>query len=142
MRTAEVRIGYLCAMTFTQRFTRYLIGIFIGVLLSFVFFGQRSCTSWMPSNRVRAIINEKPLRFTDEARCLFKCYGLPAGWAETVTSEGSVAYGKSEPRETPQRYFLEERGGERRGLMLELRDSAAVIIAIEVPNGPQCACGH
>lgn len=129
-------------MTFTQRFSRYLIGIFIGVLLSFVLFGQRSCTSWMPSNRVRAIITEKPLRLTDEARCLFECYGLPAGWAHSLTEEGNVAYGKSFPRETPQRYFLEERGRNARGLMVELRDSASVVVSITVPNAPDCRCAN
>lgn len=133
-------MGYLCAMTFTQRFTRYLIGIFIGVLLSFVLFGQRSCTNWMPSNRVRAMITEKPLRYSDQARCLIECYGLPAGWATSLTQEGNVAYSKSFPRETPQRYYLETAGRNASGLMVELRDSAAVVTAVHVPDAPECAC--
>ncbi len=48
-------------MNFQQRFARYMVGIFIGVLVSFMLFGQRSCTNWLPGKRIRDFLTEQPI---------------------------------------------------------------------------------
>ncbi len=127
-------------MNFTQRLKRYLVGIFIGVLLSFFLFGNRNCNSWLPGERVRYMINEQPLRFTDEVRCLVNCYGLPAGYVSTIALEGKPNYRKSEQREAPQRYLMEGGPGGKSSAMVELRDTASLVISLSIPDAPPCDC--
>lgn len=131
---------YLCTMNFTQRFQRFLVGIFIGVILSFFLFGNRNCNKWLPSERVRFMINEKVLRVDANADCLRACYKLDSDWITRTVDAGIVDYGRSEQRQVPQRYFLEDPDDSDSGLMVELRDSASVVINVTIPNAPECDC--
>ena len=127
-------------MNFTQRFQRFLVGIFIGVILSFFLFGNRNCNIWLPSERVRFMINEKVLRVDANADCLRACYKLDSDWITRTVDAGIVDYGRSEQRQVPQRYFLEDPDDSDSGLMVELRDSASVVINVTIPNAPECDC--
>ena len=127
-------------MNFTQRFQRFLVGIFIGVILSFFLFGNRNCNKWLPSERVRFMINEKVLRVDANADCLRACYKLDSDWITRTVDAGIVDYGRSEQRQVPQRYFLEDPDDSDSGLMVELRDSASVVINVTIPNPPECDC--
>ncbi len=44
--------------TFFRRLFYYLIGFFLGLILVFLFFGNKGC-SWLPSNQVRDVISKK-----------------------------------------------------------------------------------
>ncbi len=127
-------------MNFTQRFKRYLVGIFIGVILSFFLFGNRNCNKWLPSERVRFMIAEKVLRVEPSAECLRRCYKLNDDWIKTTVEAGIVDYSRSEQRQVPQRYFLEDPNNSDGGLMVELRDSASVVVNITLPAAPECDC--
>lgn len=128
-------------MNFKQRLSRYLVGIFIGVLLSFVLFGQRSCGKWLPDARVLNTISEQPLRTTADVDCYMKCYALSKADLEKLAAEGNVVYSKSAPRETPQRYYLQ--GNKEHALnamSVELRDTASVVVAVFPQNPMDCKC--
>ena len=60
-------------MTFTQRLWRYMIGVFVGTLLAFFFFGTRSCSSWLPNEQVRKFLGEPGLMGDERTRCLMRC---------------------------------------------------------------------
>lgn len=128
-------------MNFKQRFSRYFIGIIIGVMLSFVIFGKRSCGKWLPDSRVRQTIAEKTLRFTPEVLCMMDCHGFSEKEVELLTLEGNVVYNNSEPRATPQRYYLKgEKRAEIQAAMIELRDSASVVIELFPRDQKSCGC--
>lgn len=116
------------------------MGIFIGVLLSFLLFRTRSCNKWLPGERVRYMIQDQPLRLSNEVKCLAACYGLPAGFVGGIAHEGNVNYKKSDQRSVPQRYYLEAKGRNAAAVTVELRDTASVVIALHMPEARNCDC--
>jgi len=56
-------------MTFGRRLRLYIIGIAIGLILSFVFLGDRlSTTAWMPKDRVKDRLHSTLLRSSENAK--------------------------------------------------------------------------
>ncbi len=127
-------------MKFSQRLTRYLVGIFIGVLLSFVLFSERSCNKWLPGERVKAMISEKPIRFEKQILCVMECQNISTDSLVNIARNGSVVYKRSEPRNDPQRYFVEGKTRNAVGIIIELRDTASVVISLSTPSNKTCDC--
>lgn len=126
-------------MNFQQRFARYMVGIFIGVLVSFMLFGQRSCTNWMPNNRIRDFLSEQPIRYTEQSRCYMRCYSLETDAVQRIIADGDIDFSKSEPRAALQRYYLaSEEDDLPYAMLFELRDTATVVISV-APLGTSSA---
>jgi len=85
-------------MNFTQRLWRYLVGIFIGTLLALFFFGQRSCTQWLPNVQVREFLGEAGLMGDERTRCLIQCGAVTMSDLRSILEEGDIEYGKSDVR--------------------------------------------
>lgn len=126
-------------MNFKQRLSRYLVGIFIGVLLSFVLFGQRNCTGWMPENRVKATILELPVRSTAYVDCLQECYDVNDSTLIELMKYGAVDFSESATRATPKMYVMNFAEPVEGSLQVELRDTASVVIELTV-EGKGCDC--
>lgn len=137
----QSRLAYFCGMNFQQRFVRYLVGIFIGVLVSFMLFGQRSCTNWLPGKRIRDFLTEQPIRYTESSRCFMRCYGLETDAVQRIISEGDIDYSQSEPRAALQRYYLASDEDDLPYAMLfELRDTATLVLRVTPLSAASKAC--
>ena len=78
-------------MSFTQRLWRYMIGVFVGTLLAFFFFGTRSCSSWLPNNQVRKFLGEPGLMGDKRTRCLMRCGAVDMSGLRVLLEEDAVA---------------------------------------------------
>jgi len=85
-------------MNFTQRLWRYLVGIFIGTLLALFFFGQRSCTQWLPNVQVREFLGEPGLMGDERTRCLIQCGAVTMADLRVILEDGDIEYGESDVR--------------------------------------------
>lgn len=128
-------------MSFTQRLWRYMIGVFVGTLLAFFFFGTRSCSSWLPNNQVRTFLGEPGLMGDERTRCLMRCGAVDMSGLRAILEEGDIRYGKSDVRneEGTGKYYrieLEDRSAE-----FVVTDSTTLVRAL-VLEGPVegCAC--
>lgn len=127
-------------MNFSQRLTRYLVGIFIGVLVSFAIFGKRSCTGWLPGNRVKETVFEKNIRLDDEAKCHMECYGLTRDEVLDLIRAGDVVFAESDTKSEVKEYLIEADYQGRYDVRVALRDSASVITSLKKPQGEDCPC--
>lgn len=126
-------------MNFKQRLSRYLVGIFIGVLLSFVLFGQRNCKGWMPENRVKQQILEKPVRYTSYAECMKACAGISDSLVIDGLKYGAVDFSESDTRANPRRYTV-DLGDMDVQSIVEMRDTASVVIELSGDAFSACDC--
>lgn len=127
-------------MNFSQRLTRYLVGIFIGVLVSFAIFGKRSCTGWLPGNRVKETVFEKNIRFEETAQCHMECYGLTRDEVLDLIRAGDVVFAESDTKSEVKEYLIESDYPGRYDLKVALRDTASVITSLKKPQGEDCPC--
>lgn len=128
-------------MNFSQRLSRYLVGIFIGLMLTFVLFGQRKCTGWLPENRVKETILEYRFSETAHVRCLMECYELDRTQVRSMVQLADVDFSASETRATPKRYILKDAAENAWVMAVELRDSSAVVSELTYTNAADgCGC--
>lgn len=128
-------------MNLKQRFQRYFIGVMIGLLLVFVFFGERSCNDWMPNQRVLLRLSETDLIVTKNARCQLDCYSLDNDDILYALENGKVNFKKSDPQAYPLIYVVESEIEEKDfevTLTFEARDSTSTLV--EVWDGMETAC--
>jgi len=85
-------------MTFIQRLWRYMIGIAIGTMLAFFFFGSRSCTNWLPNPQVRQFLGDPGLMGDERTRCLMQCGAVTMADLRGLLEEGDIQYSKSDVR--------------------------------------------
>lgn len=129
-------------MNLSQRFTRYLIGVMIGLGLVFVFFGQRSCTDWMPNDRVLFRLSETEMIITKKARCELNCQGMDTEDLLHLLRTGNVDFSESETRSTPIIYRVDavhaDKGEYR--MSFEARDSTSTLIEVKLDGAGECGC--
>jgi len=127
-------------MTFTQRLWRYMVGLFIGILLALFFFGTRSCTSWLPNEQVRKFLGEPGLMGDERTRCLMQCGAVTMAELRTLLEEGSIRYGASDVRNeqgTGKFYRIE---GESRSAEFVVTDSTTTVRSLDLGVAVECAC--
>lgn len=130
-------------MNLTQRFSRYFIGIVIGLILVFVFFGKRSCNDWMPNKRVLLRLSETDMIISKNARCKMDCYGFQDEDLLHLLRTGDVNFRKSDPRSYPLLYYVEaERAdnGVDYAMEFEARDSTTTLLNIYLEEVHTCDC--
>ena len=96
-------------MNFRQRFLRYGIGVFIGVILSALFFSGRSCNDWLPAKRIKARMQLDGVSPDAYLNCLMECEGPTEASRERLMEwllDSEIEWTLSEPRETPPCYHL------------------------------------
>lgn len=129
-------------MDLKSRLMRYLIGIMIGLILVFVFFGKRSCTDWMPNQRVLHSLSSQDMVISAKGRCEMNCLSLTDTDLVHLIKSGNVDFSESSTRNNPKVYKIEaERpaGDLRYTMYFEMKDSSSVLISASIP-GTTCAC--
>lgn len=128
-------------MSFTQRLWRYMIGVFVGTLLAFFFFGTRSCSSWLPNNQVRKFLGEPGLMGDERTRCLMRCGAVDMSGLRVLLEKGDIHYGESDVRNeagTGKYYRIED---DVRSAEFVVTDSTTLVraLTLEAPIDG-CAC--
>jgi hypothetical protein len=126
-------------MKLLNRLSKYLMGVLIGLGLTYIMFNNRGCTKWLPSERIRAEIARGGIVASDSVACFLECEGLTVSDLADLVQEGSVNYQLSGPRETPRRYFIEGDGAIESATYL-LTDTATTVTRIAVGSGKECDC--
>ncbi|MFZ5552275.1 MAG: hypothetical protein ACOZCO_04100 [Bacteroidota bacterium] len=128
-------------MTFWKRIRYYLIGVSIGLVVSFFFFQGRGC-AWLPGNRVMKKISESMILRTDSIACVLKCHEITDEDIFTLFTDGDVLFSESETHSEPKKYVLEGNrvnNGHSFKLKFIVRDSTSLIT--EVISDEKCECG-
>jgi hypothetical protein len=123
-------------MNLRQRFTRYLIGVGIGVLLCFVMFPNANLLGWTPSSHIMRSIRENNMIILEKAHCQMACAGIGQEQLQLARTSGKVDISKSYTHSTPKKYYLEY--GEMSFDIL-LNDTLAQVAEVR-KNGVTCDC--
>jgi len=83
--------------TFIRRLFYYLIGFVLGLILVFLFFGNKGC-SWLPSNQVRDVISKKFIISTSQK---FNAQNI-----SSVLENAEIDFEKSDKLTTNKTYFF------------------------------------
>lgn len=88
-------------MTFWRRFRLYLVGVGLGLLLVFIFFGSRDLTAWFPEGRVLTTIDSSSQSYSERALCQLKCLSLDTKSFQNIQAVASVDFSESNTRKKP-----------------------------------------
>lgn len=88
-------------MSIWRRFRLYFVGFGLGLLMVYVFFGDRDLTTWTPQSRVIAAIDSAEVSFADRANCQLECLGFTTEKAEQLAKEADVDFGESRVEHEP-----------------------------------------
>lgn len=129
-------------MKFTQRLSRYLVGVFIGVLLSVMLFSNRSCSGWLPNQRVLDRLKDQPCHVSEHATCLMRCLDIRESQIDSMRQFGNVRFSKSEVHEEPYRYVVEYDEAEPAfEAHFQMLDTASVVLELSLLEANrQCDC--
>lgn len=92
-------------MKFASRLKFYVFGILIGVLISYMFFGNRGC-AWLPGTRVKAAIMDFPWVTTPQLDCQLRALNLNPSNLKTFIENSSINFNKSQTEVNPRIYNL------------------------------------
>lgn len=125
-----------------QRFSKYLVGIVIGLMLSFLLFSNRSCTKWLPGNQVRKTLTSNRILGNDLTNCLMHCYGLNDSIMREIAAIGEINFKESKVRTKPLKYMVEGNyNGKDYKAMFEVGDSLSTVIELkELNSTTNCNC--
>lgn len=118
-----------------------MVGLLIGTLLAFFFFGTRSCSSWLPNEQVRRFLGEPGLIGDERTRCLMQCGAVTMADLRSLLEEGRIRYGRSDVRneEGTGKYYRIE--GESRSAEFVVTDTTTTVRKVEInalPGGCNC----
>jgi len=92
---------------FKNRIKYYLVGFLIGVVAVAFFFGQRGCT-WLPGNRVKAVIAENTIVIGDSVLQILHCLAEDSQPIfDILNTTGDVDFGGSQTRTDPKIYKID-----------------------------------
>lgn len=125
-------------MTFWKRFRYYLIGVTLGIFISFFFFKGRGC-AWLPENRVKDEILESVILYDDAIKCQMKCYWISESDLFELFYSGDVLFSESEPNGNPKTYVLQGKSsdGKEFKVTFALEDTISIITKIN-DGGEEC----
>jgi hypothetical protein len=129
-------------MTFWARFRYYLIGVSLGVVISFFFFRGRGC-AWLPENRVKNELAESVVLYTDKMKCELKCNNLKEEDIYELFYSGEVLFSESKPNEDPKIYVLEGESAEGKTFKVAFKLKDTISTVDEIIDGTDdgaCKC--
>lgn len=88
-------------MTFGRRLRTYLVGFGLGLLMVYVFFGDRDLSSWTPEGRVLIAIDSSTMIISERAKCQMKCLILSDSSIYKIQEEAEVNFSESSTRKEP-----------------------------------------
>lgn len=129
-------------MTFWQRFRYYLIGVTIGVVISFFFFRGRGC-AWLPENRVKNELLESVILYTDRMNCQLDCNELTEEDIYELFHSGEVLFSESEPNGETKTYVLEGESAKGKKFKVSFKLTDTISTLHEIIDGVDdeaCKC--
>ncbi len=123
-------------MTFSQRLTRYLLGVGIGLIAVYLMFPQYDWLEWLPQKQVMQNIREADFSFGKDAECQMACLGVNVEQIQLARNEGRVDFDESDVKRSPKLYHLEYGNLD---MKIELTDSTAKLVDI-LSAGKVCPC--
>ena len=126
-------------MKFLNRLTKYLIGVFIGLALTWIMFSERGCMDWLPSERIRKEIAMSGIQADSQAHCVLNCGDLTVSDLADLGRLGDVDYEKSATREKPRRYFIEG-GGKVKSAFFIMTDTSSTVTQVVLRDVEECPC--
>lgn len=87
--------------TFWRRFRTYLVGVGLGLLLVYIFFGDRDFSFWTPEGRVLTAIDSSDLTISSKVLCQLECLQLADEDWRNLLNNASVDFSKSATRKKP-----------------------------------------
>lgn len=126
-------------MKFLNRLTKYLIGVMIGLGLTWIMFSERGCMDWLPSERIRKEIAMSGIQADSQAHCVLNCGDLTVSDLADLARLGDVDFEKSGTREKPRRYFIEG-GGKVKSAFFIMTDTASTVTQVVLRDIEECPC--
>ena len=125
-------------MTFGRRLRLYGIGILLGVILSYMFLGDRlSNTAWMPKDRVRERLHSTLISTSEKAADHLKSINLTIDDVRETMQSAEILLGESTRTDDSLHYRVKStvKGHELDMVIAALRDfdsdSTATLISIK-----------
>lgn len=122
-------------MKFWKRVQVYLIGVGIGLVLSFIIFGGRGC-DWTPTNRVKKRIFSGAIFTSDSLFCQMQCQERDSASVYQFIDRADVDFSMSETQTEPKVYHLALDG---EVMKVALHDSTSYIQSWEMAAST-CEC--
>lgn len=130
-------------MTFKRRLRTYLIGVGLGLLMVYIFFGDRDISSWTPEGRVLTTIDSSTMIISERAKCQMMCLELNDSVIYKIQDAASVNFSESSTRKKPcPVYKLESTWKEESyKLIWEVCENAEeVTLSSILKEGQKCSC--
>ncbi|MEY3397739.1 MAG: hypothetical protein RL220_333 [Bacteroidota bacterium] len=110
----------------------------IGCVVVFMLFPGFDVLGWLPSRQIRKQIFSVPLVATDNAQCRLNCAGISTEKLNELISKGDVVYDKSETRQKPRKYYIENNG---EYVIVSLHDENSIVEDYgNLQNPLSCQC--
>lgn len=88
-------------MSFWRRFRTYLVGVGLGLVLVYVFFGDRDFYSWTPEGRVLLAIDSSQSSLSNLAICQLACLEINEDSLQRLMDDATVDFSESETQKDP-----------------------------------------
>lgn len=127
---------------FKQRIKYYLIGLLIGLIVTYFMFGNRGC-EWLPENRVKNMIAEKEIQVGDSVKAVMECLEVDQNDVyRFLDDDGDVDFSKSRTKEFPKVYHIEgKKEGEKLVIYYALYEEYAEVIEVQRGDRQPCPIG-
>ena len=117
-------------MNFGNRLKFYMLGIGMGVIISYMFFGNRGCGGWLPGNRIKAAILDFEWMSNNAIDCQLNTLSFSSDSLISFIEKSSVNLNKSTTDTDPRVYNLSNKQAEL-NFAVSFTDSVAyVLVAI------------
>lgn len=130
-------------MTFWRRFSTYLVGVGLGLVIVYVMFGDRELNTWTPEKRIMTTIDSSAVSISERAQCQLKCLGLEdRKWVE-IQQASEIVFSESSPQKKPcPIYRLENKSASTEYIfMWEVCEFAEKVQMLSVSKeGTACEC--
>lgn len=126
-------------MNFLNRLSKYLIGVLLGLGITFIMFNDRGCGSWLPKEQIRKDIAVRGIMPAENVQCLLECHNLTVSDLADLARLGDVNFSESEPRATPRKYKIEGESNILSAIYV-LTDSSSTVIDISFAETKNCNC--
>ncbi|GAB5556605.1 MAG: hypothetical protein SchgKO_08180 [Schleiferiaceae bacterium] len=130
-------------MALLKRLGYYSIGLVLGSIMVWVFFGDRDIQcSYFPNDRVLSDLRKKEISFSENSQCLWDCYQLDSTAYHHILNNATIDFGKSQTRDTAAKVYYLETGNFSPAFAIEIenRDSTAEVVSFHYKGDSQVDC--
>lgn len=84
----------------------YLLGVGLGLILVYLFFGSRDLPAWTPEGRVMTAIDSSRQFYSERALCQLECHGLDSSLIPEMQADAKVKFSESNTKKKPCPVYL------------------------------------